>query len=45
MRHQLRAPDSYSIQTSLRVHTVMVGCPVVPVEVPRRTAWRGSVNR
>ena len=45
MRHQLRAPDSYSIHRSLRVHMEMVGGPVVPVEVPIRTRRRGSVNR
>ena len=40
VRHQLRAADSYSSQMSWRVHSVIVGVPVVPVEVPSRTHSR-----
>jgi len=45
MRHQLRAADSYSIQMSLRVQSVIVGVPVVPVDVPSRTHSCASVKR
>ena len=45
MRHHTRAADSYSIQMSLRVHSISVGVPVVPVDVPMRTHSRGSVKR